>query len=57
MAAADHYGSQVKVPKGKRDKDAHGWWFNWIFRLFEGVDNDDGHGVRDRVLPCSEVVE
>ena len=41
----------------ERDQDVHGWWVNGIFRLLEGVDNDDGHGVRDRVLPSCEIVE
>jgi len=38
-------------------KDVHVWRIDGIFRLFKGVDNDDGNIVGDRVFPGCQVIE
>ncbi len=52
------YESQVEdTDRRKREKDAQGWGFDGIFRILEGVDNDNRHGMGDRIFPSCEVIE
>jgi hypothetical protein len=42
--------------KVKRE-DTHRWGFDGIFRVLEGINNDDRHGMGDRIFPGCKVIE